>query len=224
MPLPRTALFLLVGAGLLSAQFAENPAAAAKELFPKNESLRQLRLADTANYLQLRAGSKVADVGCGEGELALIWSRTVGPSGHVYAEDIDEKNALAPARKNVKKFHASNVTVIRGTLDDPKLPTGQLDGISLEWVYHELTKYPEMLGQFKRALKPEGRLVIIDPLARKTATQARDVQTKNHVLMPDLAEAEIRAAGFDIVHREDHFLDFPDQEGIEWIIVASPHR
>jgi len=41
--------------------------------------------------------------------------------------------------------------------------------------------------------------------------------------MPDLAESEIRAAGFDIVYREDRFLDFPDEEGIERIIIASPH-
>ena len=178
MPLLKTFFAVFAGSCLLSAQFAEDPAAAAKELFPKGERLQQLRLPDVANYLQLRVGSKAAEVGCGDGEVALIWGRTVGPSGHVYAEDIDEKGALAPARKNVKRFHAANVTVVRGTVEDPKLPAGQLDAISLQWVYHELTKYPEMLAQFKRALKPGGRLVIIDPLPRKTAPQRADEEPR----------------------------------------------
>ena len=89
---------------------------------------------------------KVADVGCGD----------VGVAG-----------------KNVKKCHRDKFTIVRGTAGDPKLHGGQLDAISLQWVYHELTKYLEMLAQFKRALKPGGRLVMIDPLPRKTASQAR---------------------------------------------------
>ncbi len=59
-------------------------------------------------------------------------------------------------------------------------------------------------------------------LARKTASRPRVAQTRNHVLRPDLAADELRQAGFEVLSRDDHFVDDPDTEGIEWLIVARP--
>lgn len=85
-----------------------------------------------------------------------------------------------------------------------------------------MVKYPEMLARFHDALKPEGRLIILDPLARKTASRPRASQTRNHVLLPDLAADELRQAGFEVLSRDDRFVDNPDSEGIQWLIVARP--
>jgi hypothetical protein len=79
-----------------------------------------------------------------------------------------------------------------------------------------------MLKRMHAALKPGGRLVIIDPVPRKTGSRGRDVQMKNHVLLPDLAEKDLTSHGFAIVHRDDKFLDHPDDEGLQWLIVAAP--
>src|ERR1039457_1367618 len=129
---------------------------------------------------------------------------------------------LTAARKLMKEHRARNVTVLRGDVADPRLPAGKLDGISLFFVYHELVKYPEIPARFHDALKPGGRLAILDPLARKTASRPRDAQTRNHVLRLDLAADELRRAGFEVLARDDHFVDDPDSEGIEWLIVARP--
>ncbi len=199
----------------------EDPQAVVQRLFPKDEVLQRERLADVAGYLGLHAGSNVADVGCGGGEVAVVWSRAVGPSGRVYAEDIS-KRALDHARKLAKKQHARNVTLVQGQVADPRLPAGALDGITLFWVYHELVKYPEMLAHFRQALKPDGRLVIVDPAPHKTAARPRQIQAKNHVLNPDIAQGELEKAGFEILHRDDHFVDDPDAEEVAWILVARP--
>ena len=53
----------------------------------------------------------MADVGCGSGEIAVILSRAVGPSGRVYADDI-RKDAVSQTKKNAKKHKARNVTVV----------------------------------------------------------------------------------------------------------------
>jgi len=44
----------------------------------------------------------------------------------------------------------------------------------------------------------------------------------NHVMNPDLAQNELRAAGFAVLRRDDHFVDDPDTERTEWLIVAKP--
>jgi 2-polyprenyl-3-methyl-5-hydroxy-6-metoxy-1,4-benzoquinol methylase len=74
---------LCLAAPAAQAQPAEDPEAVGQALFPKVQELPHLRLRDIAGRLNLRAGSQVADVGCGGGEVALIWSRSVGPTGHV---------------------------------------------------------------------------------------------------------------------------------------------
>jgi tRNA A58 N-methylase Trm61 len=214
-------VFLCLSGAAAWAQPAEDPDAVAKALFPKDGELPHWRLSDIAARLGLHPGSQVADVGCGEGQVALVWSRAVGPAGHVWAEDIDP-HALKAARKLMRDHHARNVTVLQGDVADPRLPPGKLDGITLFFVYHELVKYPEMLARYHDALKPGGHLVILDPLARKTASRPRAAQTRNHVLRPDLATDELRQAGFEVLTRDDRFVDDPDSEGIDWLIVARP--
>jgi len=203
------------------AQPVEDPGTVAKSLFPKDEELLRRRLGEIAGAMALHAGSQVADVGCGGGETAVLWSRAAGPTGHVWAEDISQW-AVKSTRKLAGQKHARNVTVIKGEVADPHLPAGKLDAISLFLVYHELVKHQEMLARFHEALKPDGRLVIFDPMPVRTRDRTRDAQTRNHVMNPELVQSELRAAGFEVVRRDDHFVDDPDSERPEWLIVAKP--
>ncbi len=218
---PALRVVLLIVSSLAQLQSSEEVNAIVRALFPKNELIQHQRLGEIATHIGLRPGSSVADVGCGQGEAALVWSRVVGPAGHVWAEDINPR-AVKASRRLMKTHHAHNVTVQLGDVADPRLPAGSLDGISLFFVYHELVKYPEMLARFHDALKPDGRLAILDPMARKTANRPRAIQSKNHVLMPDLVESELKNAGFEVLIRDDHFVDDPDSEGLDWLIVARP--
>lgn len=204
----------------LAAQPVEDPQKVIETLWPKAERMHRLRFSDVAQHMDLRPGASVADVGCGSGEIAVVLSKAVGPTGRVFAEDI-RRDAVSQTKKNAKKFGVRNITAIVGDAKDPKLPPGALDAIFLLDVYHELEEYPDMLARMRAALKPEGRLVIVDPYPRKTGSRDREVQMKNHVLLPDLAEKDLTSHGFAVVHREDSFLDHPDDEGVQWLIVAK---
>ncbi len=204
-------LFLLLGAVLWAAA-ADDTAASKRE--------RELRIPEIIEALGLAQGSSVADIGAGEGEYEPSLARAVGSSGRVYAEDIDEKGAIKDLKERVAKDHLNNVEVVLGAPDDPKLPAGTLDGALMVISYHEIADHEKVLDHVRAALKPGGRLVIVDMMPHKTIGRPRADQTKNHVIAADLAESEVRQAGFEIVSRDDHFIDRPDEESTRWIIVS----
>lgn len=111
--------------------------------------------------LGLEPGDVVADVGAGSGYYAIRLARVVGASGRVYATDI-QPEMLALVRKKVEAERLSNVEMVLGTPADPRLPAASMDLVLMVDVYHELADPQAMLGALKRALKPGGRLVLIE--------------------------------------------------------------
>ena len=179
---------------------------------------RDLKMPEIVQAMGLREGSRAADVGAGEGNYEPVLSRAVGTGGQVYAEDIDA-GALKQLRQAIRKAHLSNVKVIRGTADDPQLPAAQIDAVLMVIMYHEVADPQKMIERVKAALKPGGRLVVVDMAPHKTLTRPRADQTKNHVIAPDTVESEVRAAGFEVVSRDDRFLDHPDEESTRYMLV-----
>ena len=163
-------------------------------------------------------GSKAADIGAGEGDYEPALARAAGSAGRVYAEDINER-AIKGLQKRIEEAHLGNVEAILGSADDPKLPATNLDAVLMVIVYHEIADHEAMLKHVMEALKPGGRLVIVDMTPHKTLTRPRADQVKNHVIAADIVESEVRAAGFDIVTRDDHFIDNPDEESTRYMIV-----
>ena len=168
--------------------------------------------------MELTAGSKAADIGAGGGEYEPALARAVAPGGRIYAEDIDH-DALSELRKRVRRDRLANVAVIQGVPDDPKLPASELDAVLMVIMYHEVENHQEMLRHVAASLKPGGRLVIVDMTPHKTLSRPRADQTKNHVIAPDTVESEVRAAGLHVVSRDDHFIDYPDEESVRYMIV-----
>jgi ubiquinone/menaquinone biosynthesis C-methylase UbiE len=111
--------------------------------------------------LKLRPGDRVGDVGAGSGYLTFRMARKVGPRGRVYAVDI-QPEMLALIRQRGAKQGLRNVVPVLGTITDPKLPAGVLDLILMVDVYHELSHPWEMTRSMLRALKPGGRLVLVE--------------------------------------------------------------
>ena len=191
---------------------------------PSGEELRAkaIRLPDIVDALAISPGSHVADIGAGEGFFITRLAKTVGPDGQVLAIDIDDKRAIPKLKELVKKKSLGNVAVILSEPGDPKLPRESLDAALMVIVYHEVEPYKEMLAHVLGALKPGGRFVIVDNMPHKTRSRPRADQMKNHVLSPELTEAELKAAGFEITSRQDDFIDRPDEEDAKWMIVS--HR
>ncbi len=135
------------------------------------------------DLLDLHPGETVADVGAGSGYFSWRVAQRVGPTGRVYATDI-QPEMLAILRTNMAAKGVTNVIPVLGTTEDPKLPANALDLIVLVDVYHECDHPYEMVRGFVQALKPGGRLAFVEyraeerwipikPLHKMTEEQVR---------------------------------------------------
>jgi ubiquinone/menaquinone biosynthesis C-methylase UbiE len=111
--------------------------------------------------LDIRPGQVVADVGAGSGYYTRRLAEKVGPTGKVFATDL-QPQMIALLNARVAKEKLTHVEVVQATETDPRLPAGLLDLILMVDVYHELARPQEMLRQLRGALKPDGRLVLIE--------------------------------------------------------------
>jgi predicted methyltransferase len=171
----------------------------------QTEQLRETwqRVPDLFAAAGVHAGATIADVGSGEGFLTVRLAPAVGPTGKVYAVDVDPKVADR-LRERLATATISNVHVVIGAEDDPHLPVGALDGVIIVNAYHEMSQGVALLRHLFDALKPDGRLVLCEPIPR-TVNQTRAAQMQDHVLDPALIIDDLRAAGFQVLDRQDMF-------------------
>ena len=149
----------------------------------------------------LMRGMTVADVGTGIGYMLPFLSRGVGPTGRVFAEDIFD-DYLAAARQTAEAQHLDNIVFVKGTDMDPKLPENSFDCVLVLDVYHHFD-YPEaMLAGIYRALKPDGRLVIVEYYKNETAMPDGRALTHIRLDMPDLIK-EVQANHFHLVSERE---------------------
>jgi ubiquinone/menaquinone biosynthesis C-methylase UbiE len=112
-------------------------------------------------WLEIQPGTRVADVGAGDGTFAVALGRRVGPLGQVYATELDDAR-LADIRQAATDARLSNITVIEGAVSRTNLPDACCDALLSRVVYHHLTDPVAINADIFRALRPGGRLVIID--------------------------------------------------------------
>lgn len=167
--------------------------------------------------LQIGAGSRVADLGAGAGFITVRLARRVGEQGRVWAVDITP-NALKSLRRRKEAGPYPQVEVVEGKEDNPRLPRGALDAVLIVNAYHEMSAYKKILKHIYRSLKLGGRLVLVEPFNPDTRSTPRGDQVRVHDLAPELVEKEVRAAGFDLVDRQD---DFITEQGRSSLVVAQ---
>jgi ubiquinone/menaquinone biosynthesis C-methylase UbiE len=111
--------------------------------------------------LEIKRGSVVADIGAGVGYHSWRIADIVGPGGRVIAEDIQE-GMIALLRKNIQARNLKNVDIVLGTPTDPKLPGNAVDLVLMVDVYHEFSNPTAMMTRIRSALKPGGRVVLVE--------------------------------------------------------------
>jgi precorrin-6B methylase 2 len=111
--------------------------------------------------LKIQKGQAVADIGAGSGYMTMRLSQRVGPDGRVFATDV-QPQMLDILRRRLADKQITNVTLVQGALDDPKLPPDSVDLELLVDVYHEFSQPQAMLRGLRAALKPGGRLVLLE--------------------------------------------------------------
>ena len=111
--------------------------------------------------LHLKPGSSVADIGAGSGYLSFLMAKPVGPTGRIYAEEIQQE-MLDIIKKKAAANGERNVIPWLGTTTDPKLKSSSIDLIIMVDVYHEFDHPYEMTQNMVKALKKGGRLVFVE--------------------------------------------------------------
>ena len=184
------------------------------------------RVDEVFREMGIGPGAHVADLGAGGGYFTTRLARAVGAAGRVYAVDVNPVS-LRELREALPK-ELTNIEIVRAEEDDPKLPEGQLDAVLVVNAYHEFAEYAAVLARVRAALKPGGRLVLIEPTPQRAEDTTRAAQTRRHEIAIEFAEADLTQAGFDIVKKDLNFTTRPTHEmpgGIkhtpkDWLLVA----
>ncbi len=150
--------------------------------------------------LDLTAGLSIADIGAGAGELAVALARVVGPTGRVYATEL-EAGRLRAIRRAADSARLKNVTVLEAHATRTNLPDRCCDALVLRNVYHHIENPVLMNRSLYQSLKPGGRLAIIDfpPDSAESANPAQRSDGAQHGVTPSTVVRELRQAGFESV-------------------------
>lgn len=112
----------------------------------------------------LRDGMKVADFGTGTGHFAMAAAHVVGPTGRVYAIDVQE-DMLTHMHDTAHRAGHKNIETIWGNVEKlggTKLRDQSVDAIIMSNVLFQLDQKEEAAREAKRILKPGGKLLVID--------------------------------------------------------------
>jgi ubiquinone/menaquinone biosynthesis C-methylase UbiE len=196
-------------------------AQAADDSREKSEKVNEILAA-----LQAEAGKRIADVGAGEGFYSIRIARAVSSTGRVAAVDISEKH-LEKLRARLQQDSVTNVDIVVGAVDDPRLAENTFDAVLIYNAYHEMPAPKPILEAIFKALKPSGRLVMSEPLHDNVREATRAEQVKDHEIGLNFVRQEVQAAGFEVIEERSDFLAFttPGHKGGFWLMVArKPER
>jgi predicted methyltransferase len=204
-------LVVLISCGAACAQVAtkaneaykspEGRAGLAKTLADPARDARQ-KPKELVASMEIAPGMTVVDLGTGVGYMLPFLSAAVGPGGKVIGEDI-QTDFLDKAKAKARNEKLGNVVFQLGTDTDPKLPENAVDRILVLDVYHHFD-YPEkMLAHIAAALKPDGRLAIVDYYKRRGAMGEGDRALEHIRLDEDDVIKEIEANGFHLLSQHE---------------------
>jgi predicted methyltransferase len=147
--------------------------------------------------LQLKSTDEVADIGAGSGYFTFRISPLV-PQGKVYAVDVQQEflNILLDNRILQNAF---NVEPVLGTVQNPNLPANRIDVVLLVDAYHEFSHPHEMLLAIKKALKPGGRLILVEYKAEDPFVPIKEL----HRMSEQQAVKEVTSVGLRFVENKN---------------------
>ncbi|WP_372637661.1 class I SAM-dependent methyltransferase [Fodinibius sp.] len=155
------------------------------------------------DVLELSEGSVVADIGAGDGSISLALAEHVGSGGHVYSTELGA-DSVEYLREMVESAPVSNVTVLEGHPTQTNLPEGCCDALFLRRVYHHFKDPAAMNESMRQALKPGGRLAVIDfaPRGDEGGDPAERATGNHHGVTAETVTRELREAGFTVISSE----------------------
>lgn len=158
----------------------------------------------------LRPGMAVADIGAGTGLFTRLFAKKVGPEGKVYAVDIAPA-FVAHVEKTARDAGLKNVTGIVGAAHSPELPTNSVDLVFICDTYHHFEFPQRMLAALHKALRPGGRLVLIDFIripGKSSEWILGHVRAGQEVFSKEVQEAGFRPVGGKDFLKENYLVIF----------------
>jgi predicted methyltransferase len=167
--------------------------------------------------LGVREALTVCEIGAGDGELTIAAARRVGPQGRVYTSELGDDRLKALENK-INDSGLAHITVVKGDPVETNFPEGACDALFMRNVYHHFADPAAMNASISAALKPGGRLAIVDfapPGQEATSAPDRD-NDGTHGISAESVSREMKDAGFEPVASE--------HGGQRWfmIVVAKP--
>ena len=160
--------------------------------------------------LQIGDGSIVADLGAGGGWFTVRLARRVGPNGRIYAEDV-QPQMLEAIHRRVSREGLRNVVTRLGQPADPLLPAATLDAVLIVDAYHEIEEPITLLKNVRKALKPDGRIGIVN-FTKDGGGPGPPIDDR---VDADRVIRDARAAGLELKSR-DNFLRY------EYLLILGP--
>ena len=146
-------------------------------------------VAKLARVVELRPGMQVAEIGAGDGGMALGVARRLGPSGRLYATEIDS-GSLETIRRRARAEGLDNIVTVEAEEHSTALPAECCDLIYMHRVYHHLTDAASVDRSLLASLKPGGRLAVVDMLIQPWMPARRHGIAENELI------AQLTRAGF----------------------------
>ena len=173
------------------------------EYFEKPERAAWQKPDEIVRALELKPGQNIADIGAASGYFSFRFATAVGPDGIVYAVDLDEK-MLRFIQDRAKREKAENIVTVLCPPDNPMLAPHSVDLIFFCDTLHHIRNRPVYYRHLTRALRPGGRLAVVDFQKRKLPVGGPPMSTR--ISREELIN-EAAGAGFTLA-REFDFLPY----------------
>lgn len=148
--------------------------------------------------LDVREGVTICEIGAGDGELSIAAARAVGASGRVYTSELGDER-LKALRQRVGNSGLAQITVVAGEAAGTGFPDAACDALFMRNVYHHFGNPAAMNASIAAALKPGGRLAVVDfspPGAEATCPTDRG-KDGMHGISAETLSRELKEAGFE---------------------------
>jgi ubiquinone/menaquinone biosynthesis C-methylase UbiE len=163
--------------------------------------------------LGAREGATICEIGAGSGDLSIAAARQVGSGGRVYTSELGDAR-VDTLKRHVADSKLPQISVVAGDATQTNFPDGACDAVFMRNVYHHFADPPAMNASIAAALKPGGRLVVVDfaPPGDEASQPADRDEDGKHGIKADTLARELREAGFQPVSSE--------QGSGRWYLIA----
>lgn len=173
--------------------------------------------------LALASGGTVCEIGAGDGALSIAASEIVGGRGHVYTSELGSERVKALQAK-VSAAERPQIHVMAGEAERTNFPDGACDALFMRNVYHHFAAPAAMNASIATAVKPGGRLAVVDftPPDSEASRPADRAKDGTHGVRAETVTRELRQAGFEVVATEAGPSEGPGSD--RWFMVVAVKR